>query len=356
MLRFARRGLSAPGALLRCQTSSSGTGLRSLSASAPYSAAGSVGEVIAAASSANPLKDAIKFYKLRSVESLAVATAAPASEVAPDGVELWTYRDVESHVTALSAGLSEIGFDQGDRILTLLPPGSEEYLALVLAAARSGITIVALDPPADGKAVDVAPIRAALEKYQPKGFVLWHAYATDSSEDTVFSSGENSILAALAPSVQAEDARGLRALSRASARPFESSDYPFLKCVAHTGEGHVRGAITFKSMLVYSGDRDAMPLTSTSASTVLVEASNGKQIAHGELLAQAKDVGSQLGLSDDPTSKAGRVVVTPSTSVKGVTAVVSALLHESLLISPGLATTSETSSSTASAEDAVLVA
>jgi AMP-binding enzyme len=325
--------------------------LRYFSKSAPFTSAPSVPAILAAARAANPVKDAIKFY---GVSTTAAAIAAESDPLAPpgDGVALWSYRDVDSHVNALVAGMTEAGFRSGDKILVFVPAGTPEYVSLVLAAADLGITVVALGAPANPKAVDVASVRAALERYEPSALFLWHGYKTVDAEDSIFSDGRNSIVSALEPAASANDARGLAGFFRVTGRPFESSKFPSVKYIVHTGDTHIRGAIAFKSLLLYT---DA-PRKSRGGSdhVLLVEAGSGSEITQSDLLRGAKEVGARLELSSDPYSKNGKLVVRSDPTPAVATAVVSALMHETLVISPGMFNEPERSASTAETENALL--
>jgi AMP-binding enzyme len=346
----ARRGWQA-----RAPAARSGLiarGHAAAAASTPVQAAAtSVPAVLAAVSAASPFKDAAKFYGSSS-DLLAAAAPSDGAAAPPRGVSLWTYRDLNKHVCALAAGLADAGFAEGHKIAVYLPPGSQEYVTLLLAAANAGVTIVSIEPPANPAAVDVAPIRAALNKYQPQALVLWHGYKTADAGDSTSTSESHSILAALAPSAATDDSRGRSGFSRVTGRPIVAPDFPALTCVVHTGDEHVRGAIAFKSLLNY-GTSERAP-SSSASSVVLVEAASGKALTHGELLRLARENGAKLGLVSDPYGKTGKLVLRPASCSATVTSVVSALMHESLFILPGLSSDANRCKSVAEAENAVV--
>jgi AMP-binding enzyme len=278
--------------------------------------------VLAAAAAANPLKDAAKFY--RSAVSAEDEAAAPADAGLPTkGVDLWTYRDLAAHARALAVGLCEAGLVAGDRLVVALPPESQEYLTLLLAAADCGVTVVAVGPPAKGAAVDVGVVRAALEKYQPRALIVWHAYyAADG--------GGGSVLDALFPGAVATDAAGVEGMVPITGRPAASEEHPYLQYVVHTSDAHVRGAMSFKSLLVYS---DAQPASrGLPSSVVLVEAATGRELTQSALLAEAKTTGAKLKLVSDVYSKNGKLLLRPEASVEAAATAVSALMHGTLLI------------------------
>lgn len=320
---------------------------RGLAAASAASAASTVPALLAAAVKANPLKDAAKFYgsDLRA-EDLA---ALPEDSGLPlKGVKLWTYRDLQSHVGALSAGLHEAGFAAGDKVVACLPPGSPEYVVLLLAAAESGITVVAVDPPNNIAAVDVEPIQAALTKYKPRAIFVWHGYHTASA----VSQGEGSLVSALFPTAAEEDSRGMAGFVPASGVPASSPDHPALEFIVHTGSAHVRGAIAFKSLLVYN--EDAPKSIGSASSTVFVEANTGREVTQKSLVNDAKSVGARLGLVSDPYEKNGKLIVRPESSSQAAAATLSALMHGTLLISPGMFADNDSLTSVIEGENALL--
>jgi AMP-binding enzyme len=296
--------------------------------------------MLAAAAAGSPLKDAVKFYG--AAATAAGEAAAPADAGLPSkGVELWTFRDVDVRSRALAAGLGEAGFTAGDKIAVCLPPESQEYITLLLAAVNCGVTIVAVDPPASTAAVDVSAILKALSDHKPRALFVWHGYRA--------AGGGGALVPAIFPKAAAADAAGTAGLVPISGRPISSAEHPYLRCVVHTGDEHVRGATAFKSLLVYS---DSAPVSKGSASsTVLVEAATGRELTQRALLADARTVGEKLKLVSDVYAKNGRVVLRPSASLEAASAVVSALMHESLLITSTAARTT----ATAEAEQALVV-
>jgi acyl-CoA synthetase (AMP-forming)/AMP-acid ligase II len=331
-----------------------GVGARGLAAavvSAPHLSATSVHAVLAAASASSPLKDAAKFYG-PSDEVAGPSASSDGTSPLSNGVDLWTYRELYTHVGALAAGLTEVGFTAGNKIATCMPSGSQEYITLVLAASEVGVTVVAIEPPANPSAVDTAPIRAALDKFQPRALVLWHAYKTTVADKSTVSSRSTSILSALAPSPLSDETLGLASFSRMTERPVKLEEYPSLDYVIHTGEEHIRGAIAFKSLLNYSTS-ERVP-TSSPSDVVLIEAASGSKLTHGDLMSGAQEIGSKLSLVSDPYSKNGKIVLKPEPSSAAATAVVSAVMHEALVISTGFSSNFERCASAAEAENALI--
>jgi acyl-CoA synthetase (AMP-forming)/AMP-acid ligase II len=340
-------------ALTRCALASRQSYLvLEFSTAAPFTSATSVPGLLAAARAASPMKDAIKFYGV-STSAAAVLAASDPLAPASDSIALWSYRDVDTHVRALATGMSEAGFHSGDKIVSLMPCGTPEYVSLVLAAADLGMTVVALELPVNPKAVDVASIRAAVDAHKAKALFIWHGFKTEGAEDGLFGTGENSIVSALAPSAAADDARGRSGFLRVTGRPLAIPDMPSLGYIVHTGDAHIRGAIAFKSLLCYS---DAPRKSSGSSdNVVLVEAPSGKQVTHSELLHGAKEIGARLQLSSDPYAKNGKLVVRSDPTSAVATALVSALMHETLMISPGLFNEADKTATAAAAEEALLL-
>lgn len=316
---------------------------RHVSSTAPYTTAPSVAALITSAAAANPLKDAAKFYGTSS--AMSAEAALPADSGLPSkGISLWTFSDLSSHTRALATGLSEAGLVPGDKLLVCLPPQTQEYVSLVLAAADSGITLVALAPPDAPAAADVDPIVEALKKYAPRGVVLWHGYRA---------SGKG-LVEALFPDAGMRDARGLAGLGKLTGLPLES-DFPGLDYVVHTSDAHIRGAVSFKSLLVYSGAETKGGAEAKSGAggdrTVLVEAGSGREVSHSALLEDARKLGKKLDLVSDVYARNGKVVLRPMASVEAAAGAVSALMHESLLIN----TSVDDATATAKVENALVV-
>lgn len=276
--------------------------------------------LLAAATAANPLKDAVKF-------------------IAPAKSTIWTYRELESHVSALATGLNHLGYSN-QTILALLPPSSPEYPILLLAAARVAANLIPIPPPADPASLDVHIIRDALGKHRPYAlFVANEYYPTCDLDDDGIVASVNPILHALDPEVALDDAAGRDGFVPLTGRPFRSRNFPFLKHVVHTGDTNMRASITFKSLLVYSGE----PIDSSAAEGPILT-SDGAQLTEKRLIQQAHKLGEQLGLSSDHTTKEGKLVIKPGLGQSTATALVAALMHESLWVSPGTQDSTDVSS------------
>lgn len=247
---------------------------------------------------------------------------------------VWTYHELSTHVSALSAGLSELSFTPTDVLLTLLQPHTQEYAVTLLAAAQIGLKVVALHPPADPGATSVQTLDDALSKYKPAMLILGKEFrpAGVHAEDDGIVAAVNSLVNALAPGVALDDARGLAGFVPLTGRGFASKEHPYLKHVVHTGHTNVRGTITFKSLLVYSG---AVPKVPSSELPLLVDAATGAESSASKILKDAERMGKEMRLSKDHTAKEGKIVVTPKVSERNAAAIVAAVMHETLWVSPG---------------------
>lgn len=268
-----------------------------------------VGDLLAAAAAANPLKDAVRFA---------------------DTGATWTYHDLSTHVDALAAGLDELGYVANDKIVVAVPPGCPEYAVTMLAAAKLGVTVVACDAPVDS----VEGVASALRAHRPKMLIVSHESqlegAVDSAAGVV---SKNAVIDAIAPGVAAADARGLQGFSSLTGRPFQSADHPYLQHVTHTGDMHVRGASTFKSLLVYRGAFPGKKATADAPFLILSE--KGEGLSQKELIANAEALGAKLQLSGNHGSKNGALVIPPSTSAKSAAAITSTVMFETMWLSPG---------------------
>lgn len=296
--------------------------------SRPLSTATTIPSLLTKLSTTKPLKDAVKFIR-----------------PLPEKPSIWTNRELLTHVSALTAGLHELNYTPSDQILTLLSPGSQEFSVLLLAAANLNLSVVALSPPPDPNQVSVDDISAALQKYRPRALFLGKEFAPVAAEhgdEDAIVATVNPLVNALLPGVALEDARGLNGLVPLTGRPFASSKYPFLQHVVQTSDTNVRGTITFKSLLVYSGET---PPVQKSDAPLLVLAEDGVAVSAEKVLKAAKSLGKRIGLNADHTAKSGKLVVTPAVSEKSIVAVVSALMHEALWVCPGEADSNTVSQS-----------
>lgn len=284
-------------------------------ASAAVHNTGAVGGILASAAAAQPLKDAVKFYG---------ATA--------DTTSIWSYRDLERHVSALTSGLQELGYGPGDKIVAWLPGGSAEYAATVLAAANAGVTLVSVAAPADPLAANVSGVADAVRAHRPKMLLFAHEFRVDAAPDTGVVAQTHSVLDALAPGAGVADARGRNGFSPLSGEPFVHDALPGVMHVVHTGEAHVRGAVTFRSLMAYNGQAVSVAPQGTPA---VVKAEDGKAVSGVEAIKAAEELGGKLGLGNDHGQKTGKLVIRPSNAPSAATAMLAAVMHESLWISPG---------------------
>ncbi|KAK4534011.1 hypothetical protein CDCA_CDCA01G0036 [Cyanidium caldarium] len=327
-----------------------------------------------------PTKDALKFFESTRNHTMRFTARA-----------LWR------SVQALAAGLrGELGLAPRDRLAAWLPAGSAESVVTCLAAAAAGIELVVLPAPQRHRLVDDVVLDHALhllDEYKPRGIICWHEYETVpravaarvqalSVPAVAADSGNTitevehldrpmSLLQALfvAPpglGVRApisRDSAGLAGLSVLSGVPYTppSALLPReLEFVAHTGRETLRTLLHFRSLLVY----DAMPHPcaaddlsgaacygsfvflrprSDAATTADGGAGRGvhtETVTEGQLMREAEAMARELGGLDSDHSNAvrGRLVIAPGDSVVGqrraLTALVAALLHETLAIFP----------------------
>lgn len=277
--------------------------------------ASSISSILASAREETPLKDAVKFVK-------------PGAKS-----RVWTFHELESHVNALARGLRGLGYSDGERILTVLEPHEPEYAVLLLAAARSHLTLIALPHSCNDVPIDM--VATALDEYKPKAlFVPQDASgdiaAATGSDDRIVAS-VNPVLAALDEDVALRDAAGLGGFVSVTGRSFRSSRFPSLRHVVHTGADNVRAAITFRSLLVY-GNSDISTGSSSDGTTppFFMEHKEAAGVTEADIVSDAKNIGSRLGLSPDHSNKTGKLVVKPDISKQAVSNAVAALMHQSL--------------------------
>lgn len=302
---------------------------RSFSTPAPH-AATTVAGILSSASKAQPLKDAMKFYD-------------------SDGGDpsIWSYHELATNVSALSSGLQALGYGPGSTIVVWLSPSSAEYTTLVLASANVGATLVAVPPPKDPQNADVtvaaSAIRdgarmfvfdasySALKTKSDSTINLEQPYSTEEAKGVVAKG--HSILDALMPGISENDSAGTRGFAEMSGVPFQSSELPNLEHVVHDGASHVRGALSFRSILAYNGKyKPTMP-----ASGPLVQSAVSKESLPGaSAIELAAKMGADLGLGSNHGEKSGKLVVKPDNPAQVAKAMIAAVMHESLYISPNV--------------------
>lgn len=284
-------------------------------AAAAVHQSGTVAGILESATQAQPLKDAVKFYE-------------------EDGEPtIWSYRDLEANVSALSSGLQTLGYGTGDKIAAWLPNGSAEYAVLVLAAANVGVTVVSVAPPVDPLNAEVGPLADLVLKHGARMLLFSHSFGVAGAPaDDGAVAATHPVLNAVAPGVSAADAAGLAGMAPLSGKPFVCDDLPSLQHVVHTGEKNIRGAITFKSLLSYNG---AFQRVAASAEPMVLSAENGNGISGGDAITEAVALGNKMELTADHASKNGKIVIAPSPAPSTAAAMIAAVMHESLWISPG---------------------
>ncbi len=308
---------------------------RSFAAAAPHSAP-TVAGILSSASKAQPLKDAVKFYD-------------------SDGGDptIWSYQELTSNVSALSSGLQALGYGPGSTIVVWLSPSSAEYTTLVLASANVGASLVAVPPPADPQKADVSVAAAALrdgarmfvfdasyraveKKADPSAdsSASFHAHPYSTEEAKGVVAKRHSVLDALAPGVAENDAAGIRGFVETSGLPFQSSDMPNLEHVVHNGATNVRGALSFRSILAYNGKYKP---TAPANAPLVSSAVDGESLPGASAIQMAAQMGAELGLGSDHAEKSGKIVVKPDNPAAVAKAMIAAVMHESLYISPNVA-------------------
>lgn len=288
---------------------------RSLASAALHNR-GAVGGILASAAAAQPLKDAAKFYG---------ATA--------DATSIWSYRDLHRHVSALTSGLQSLGYASGDKIVAWLPPASAESGALALACANAGVTFITVRAPADPLSADVAAVADAVRSHRPRMLVFAHEFRAKADAGAGVVAQTHSVLDALAPGGAAKDARGRGGFSPLTGLPCVHERLPGVEHVVHTGEAHVRGAVTFRSLMAYNGEE--MPVEPKDAPAV-VAAEDGRTVSGVGAIKEAEELGGKLGLGSDHGQKTGKLVIRPASGPEVTTAILAAVMHEALWISPGV--------------------
>ncbi|KAI0567155.1 AMP-binding enzyme [Gracilaria domingensis] len=277
---------------------------------ATASSPSTIGQLLYAASAANPLKDAVKFMGYGDAHAT-----------------VWTYSQLLSHVSALSTGLSHLNYSPNDAIMTLLPPDSPEYSVLLLAASQIGASVIPLPVPANPQDVDIDELKAALNEHRPTALFIHSGYsvAEDADASRIFAAS-NPIVNALDPSISLNDAAGLLGFVPLTGRPFQSAQFPFLRHIVSTGDVNARGIITFRSLLVYSGES---PAVATDAALLVTPAGKASQ---SELIGGAEQLCSSLKISSDHTAKEGKIVTNPDLTIKSATSLVATIMKHALWV------------------------
>lgn len=274
--------------------------------------------LLSSLSATKPAKDAFKF-----------------SQPAPEKPSIFTYQELHKHTAALASGLEELSYSPSDRLLCLLNPSTPEYTILLLAASHLNLSVITLPLPTDPSKTSVKQLSEALHKYKPRALFVGKEFAPDTSqhEHDGILSAVHPLINAIAPHVVLSDAKGYTGFAPLTGRSFHSPHHPYLQHVVHTADDNFRACITFKSLLVYSGN---VPNISASPDTPLwISVETGDQVSETALLQRAADLADEMHLSGDHSLKNGKLVVTPNVSRDAVAAVLAAVMKEALYVSPG---------------------
>jgi fatty-acyl-CoA synthase len=204
----------------------------------------------------------------------------------------WTLGEFQRHANALAEGLAEAGYRPGDTIAVWLPNDSE-YLVTQFAAARLGLTFIAVDPAVEG----AANVASVLRTSGCKGFL----FGADGID-------------AVSGAVPELDAQG------AESGSIKSLEFGGLAHLVTTGWHFERhGVENFKNLPVYSADalRDGFRATNVLAAIAPPAAGSalgahftasadgegppqmGAAFSHGAAVTQGTAVADTLKLTGD---------------------------------------------------------
>eukprot|EP00871_Galdieria_phlegrea_P005555 jgi/Galph1/5/GphlegSOOS_G9.1 len=214
----------------------------------------------------------------------------------------FTFSEVYKHSTSFARGLLELGYGPGTSLACCLPIGSPEYLFAFLGSLQSGTCFISIDNSVDAKQVDIVSIHKALEKFAPKGFLMWHEYkpnhhqAADSVSNVI-----PHIWTELFPELQ-EFHKGLQGFTRYSGRPFSSNQFPTLRHVFHTGNANLPDVIEWIPERLLSTKGDMASFISTAEEKVYLEK---------DIMQLVQRCEQSLPSHADHNQREGRIIVPP---------------------------------------------
>eukprot|EP00871_Galdieria_phlegrea_P005956 jgi/Galph1/848/GphlegSOOS_G5692.1 len=244
-------------------------------------------------------------------------TALKFLETTREETVFFTFSEVYKHSTSFARGLLELGYGPGTSLACCLPIGSPEYLFAFLGSLQSGTCFISIDNSVDAKQVDIVSIHKALEKFAPKGFLMWHEYkpnhhqAADSVSNVI-----PHIWTELFPELQ-EFHKGLQGFTRYSGRPFSSNQFPTLRHVFHTGNANLPGLLRYKNIFVYDTEKMSLNgfperLLSTKGDMAsFISTAEEKVYLEKDIMQLVQRCEQSLPSHADHNQREGRIIVPP---------------------------------------------
>ncbi len=182
----------------------------------------------------------------------------------------WTREEVSKHSKALAAGLLDLGCKPGDKMVLWLPDYAEK-VACQLAAARTGMMVVCVDPSSSS----VEEFSTVLGDTNPRIVFIQDRHA-DNLKEAI------------------PEMEWYATMHDFTGKPFRSRKFSALRYCVQTGSEGIPGMYQFFNMLLYNPDpspltaiqdniNDGMPLSLTYK-TVGGRLKPGKVVTHKGVL------------------------------------------------------------------------
>jgi hypothetical protein len=284
----------------------------------------SVGQLIEKNSKERPHKNAIKFLETTKEEAI-----------------FFTFAEVKKHVNAVAQGLLELGFGPGKRIACCLPLGSPEFVFTFLGSLQSRTTFISMDFERNSNRVDPSVICSALERYKPRGFIMWHGYKSTSNKEGQDTYVGADIWTQLFPELL-DFGKGLEGFTRNTGRPFSSTRFPGLRYVFHSGQANLPGLIQYRNLLVYNGDSFSLngvdkrlPLED---SVLFCSTEDVKEYRERDISEAVEKCLHAIQYSSNHNTKQGRVVIAPNSkaTLTYLAYIIASFQQQTLAIIPSL--------------------
>ncbi|GJQ08862.1 hypothetical protein GpartN1_g653.t1 [Galdieria partita] len=283
-----------------------------------------IGELLDRYSKERPHKNALKFLETTKNEAV-----------------FFTFSEVQKQVQAVAQGLLELGYGPGKRLACCLPLGSPEFVFACLGALKSRTTLISLDFERSSNQIDPSDVCHALERYKPKGFILWHGYKSTNNKGSQDNYVGPDLWTQLFPEL-VDFGKGLNGFTRNTGRPFSSRRFPSLHHIFHSGNANLPGLIQYRNLLVYNNEaissNTISDLSPDEKAVLFLSSEDAKEYSERDISDVVQRCLQAIQYSSNHNTQQGRVVIAPDSksTMTYLAYIIASLRQQTLAIIPSL--------------------
>ncbi len=228
----------------------------------------------------------------------------------------WNVQDLKRHSEAYGTALRDLGYNVGDVVVLLLPCNAE-ILAAQIGAACAGVKVV----PMNIHTTTAEKLHEVLTKTKPKGLVLAQGVSDEKNRELL------EIVQKLIPELDKSPIQLGKIL--------QSTKYPNLQFVSHTGFDRKRGIYRYRDLMMYNPVWDLLTEGESAVSSQtpwLINPDDFSEITQGKFLEMVNKAGKSLQVQQD-----SQIILSANNSIRttaGLLGTFVALNHASHLVIP----------------------